>query len=621
MKKRRLFAFLFIFLLMGFLFVSAENSTSPGEITTGTDSDSNDLVDKAYDCLESKIDSKGCQALTTQEKIFSLLALGKCKQELADEAKDNQCWPKSGCDVKTTAQAMLAYEKAGIGTDNIENWLLSQKQTPLELDWFLQIETPEESTCAISYNDHTYHTIVRDNKKLDSGAGSCLTLSSNGYWLKISPTCFENKFTISCNKAFQTNLLYKKKNSKTIYVSENTHSATQDSTTEETVVSYCFGKNTCEYEDSLWTAAVISYKKGLSEVQEFLPYLFTLAEENDEFLPESFLYLMTGYEDFRNDLLLKQKYNKYWDESGDKFYDTALALYPFGAEEPEQKTKAIDWLLDSKTQGADGCWDNGNIINNAFLLNSIWPRLVSVSSEATPDPDCANAGYFCMSAADCSGDLLSGYSCPGMFRCCSTELEQQTCVEQGGEICSSNQICANGGTEISASDTDFSEICCYGGSCQEPIVESACETAGGTCSSFGCSYDEEESSESCGDSSMTCCMQKTSSSSSSWSWFWIFFFLVLIALVALGFFFRNKLKEYWFRFRAGKFRGSASSIKRPPAGGMPPRGSLAMPLIRRTPRRIIPGSMPIRRSVAKRAPIQKKTAMDDVLKKLKEMGR
>ena len=62
-------------------------------------------VEKAYLCLENKVIDK-CSSLSTEEKIFSLLALGECKQELIDSAKKvngkPQCWTVSqsgSCDV------------------------------------------------------------------------------------------------------------------------------------------------------------------------------------------------------------------------------------------------------------------------------------------------------------------------------------------------------------------------------------------------------------------------------------------------------------------------------------------------------------------------------------------
>jgi hypothetical protein len=630
MKKRIFFALpLLVILLLSLISFSAEENLSEelsedisdeesfGEGTIELDESAGDTerVNKAYDCLKDKIEKKGCESLTTEEKIFSLLSVGKCSSELNAEANgENECWPKGNCDIKLTAQALLAREKAGLSTENAEEWLLKQTATPQELEWFLQIESPKETVCTITYDERNHNTKIKEDKKVDSGAGSCLTLSQNGYWLKISPTCFEKEIEISCNEPFQTNLLYKKRNSVTIYVAENTHSAAASGATSEKVQSYCFGKNSCEYEASLWAASVISYKKSLDEIKHFLPYLMTMAEGNEEVLPESFLYTITGHEDFRNDLLLKQKFNKYWENSGNKFYDTAVALYPFGSETPEQKTKAISWLLDPKTQGQDGCWDNGNIKTNSFLLHSIWPRPVLIAGDKDPNPGCTSSGNYCMSSADCEGTVLRGYDCPGMQVCCDKPLEAPgTCEEKGGKLCSSNEICS-GGTSVSSSDSTYSNICCYKGTCQTPVEEFPCESAGGTCSSFGCSDNQEVSSLECG-AGTECCMPKLKKESSL-AWLWILIFLILIVLVAIGYVYRDKLRMYWSKFKSRKSGGQSSSPSGP--RGFPPRGSTQMPMRRPLPRRIIPGNRPPQRSFPPKP--QQNNQMDDVLKKLKEMG-
>src|SRR3989344_3822681 len=70
-------------------------------------------IAKAFSCLESKVIGK-CSSLSPEEKAFSLLTLGECKQELIDSAKKvngkPQCWPSSSCDVALTSKALLALE-------------------------------------------------------------------------------------------------------------------------------------------------------------------------------------------------------------------------------------------------------------------------------------------------------------------------------------------------------------------------------------------------------------------------------------------------------------------------------------------------------------------------------
>src|SRR3989338_2596395 len=75
-------------------------------------------VDKAYTCLENTVlnhtgvgGSKGCASLSVEDKIFSLLSIGECKNELLTDVRSGSCWPKlkgqSSCDLETTAKAVL----------------------------------------------------------------------------------------------------------------------------------------------------------------------------------------------------------------------------------------------------------------------------------------------------------------------------------------------------------------------------------------------------------------------------------------------------------------------------------------------------------------------------------
>ena len=97
-------------------------------------------VEDAYTCLETRINQTGCSTLNFDEKVFSYLAAGECGSELSSENLSNQCWPKSGCKIKSTAQAILALNKKA-NTTKAENWLLTQTAIPTNIDWFLEIES------------------------------------------------------------------------------------------------------------------------------------------------------------------------------------------------------------------------------------------------------------------------------------------------------------------------------------------------------------------------------------------------------------------------------------------------------------------------------------------------
>ena len=327
------------------------------------DGDVDCKVDKAYSCLNEKIDDKTCEALSSEERVFSLLATGKCMDEVLDDSRYNS-------DLRFTSQALLGLHNFGFNTDETEEWILSQEMASIGIDWFLEIESLEETACVVdSFGSN--NLIIGEDKKISSlTGGNCLSLAQVGYWLDINSNCYSENFTISCDKQFLTTLLYQKQGSDTIYVSEKTSSSSAEGSTEEKVNSLCFREGGfCDYEGSLWAALALNKDYDISP---FLPYLVTNADqpENERFIPEAFLSVLAG-DSYRNDLLLKQK-EQWWEESGDKFYDTAVALLPFQNEDPGplEKTSAKDWLLE--VQGNDGCWQ-GNIRNTGFLLYSIWP--------------------------------------------------------------------------------------------------------------------------------------------------------------------------------------------------------------------------------------------------------
>ena len=603
MKKSVYILILFLVLSLSFV-MAAENDSS--NVTLSEDSDPDlSAIDMAYECLEDKVDGK-CDDISSEEGIFTLLATGKCKSEVKADSSNDQCWPSSGCKIKTTAQAILALDSAGTSTSKAEEWLFEQNGTPSDVLWFLQIESAQPTTCTVSYSDSSYSVIIGADKKISSGAGSCLSLSEGGYWLRAAPSCYDEEFQVSCDQGFLTSLLYRRQSSSTIYISEKTNSASAEGTTTEKINSVCFDQGgSCNYEGTLWAALVLDFKGY--DVSPYMPYLVTMAGDNDEFLPEAFLYSITGYQDFRTNLLLKQKSTSYWDESGDKFYDTAAALFPFQYENPSEKENAKEWLLE--VQDKDGCW-KGNTRNTAFLLYSLWPRDFDVSD---PLIDCDSAGYYCMSEINCEGEIKDGYGCSGLFKCCSSPVSLDSCFNLGGEICSSSESCI-GGIEEDASDTSYGEECCVGGTCEIPITQTPCESSGGNCRSFGCDSGEIESTDSCDDFSLTCCTQGSEPSGGK-LWIWILLLLIILVIVAI--IFRNKIRPHWFRLKS-KFGGG----KPRPGPGAPGRGLPPQGLSGRSPSRPRRGLPPPKsRPVKSTTPPKKSGELDSVLKKLRDMGK
>ena len=565
-------------------------------------------VNKAYSCLQNKTQS--CST-SLDDNIFTLLSLKTCSQAVSNASSPStQCWPKSSCNVKQTSMALWALSEAGASTSSGIDWLLSQQASPTNIDWFLQIETASAATCTVKYSGYTSSVNIAEDKKISTNAVACLTVSENGYWLKVasSPQCQQYDYEISCDKDFMTSKLFKEQSSDVIHVTSNLYSSSPGGTTTEKINSSCFSDlNSCSYEGTLWAALLLKSKDY--DVSSYLPYIITMAESNSRYLPEAFLYILAG-DSYKADLLVKQKSSKYWEESGERFYDTALALLALQPANDIQKTSSIDWLMDS--QDSQGCWQ-GSVKDTGFILYSIAPRAASSSGTGTSKPDCESNGFFCMSSIGCSnagGKTLDNYQCAsGLLRCCDSPPQTFTCAEKGGIICSTGQTCA-GGTSISSSDSGIG-TCCLGGSCIAPDnggssgdEQNACEIGGGTCRSVNCESGEtSDSTLGCDFSSQNCCVKTKSSSSSLW---WIWVLLAFVVILALGIIFREKLREFWFRIKSG------FKPRSPPSH---PGGSqfMHMPMI---PRRILParhtGPAPARRSSGE---------LDDVLKKLRDMSK
>ena len=129
MKKEVQFIFLFMLLIVSMPLLIAENETTDMS-----------RVNEAYSCLRNQIDEKGCDTLALEEQIFSVLSVGKCKTNLLEAADDDECWPNGNCDIKLTAQSILALKERGTTYDGAKDWLLDQTKHPTNMDWYLQIE-------------------------------------------------------------------------------------------------------------------------------------------------------------------------------------------------------------------------------------------------------------------------------------------------------------------------------------------------------------------------------------------------------------------------------------------------------------------------------------------------
>ena len=412
MEKRVIGVFLVTIILLGVFVIAQENETEENIGRSNVVDDSGDKIDKAYQCLEDQIGKKDKGSLSLSEAIFSILALGG-KDKLEDIIKDNKrsgedCWPKNGCTIKDSAQVLLAYDRIGKDTENIESWLLSKAQNAKELTWYIEIDIQNHaaSECTIKYDNLDRKINIRDDMGLSGDAGRCLSIGYGGYWLKINDNCLDSEFEVSCDQNFVTALAYQRGTSGTIFVSSETSSSASLGTTNEKVNSKCFssgggGTGSCDYEGTLWAA--VALEKSGNDVSAYIPYLLALSDTNQQYFPSTFLYVLTGGED-QSEIIQKQKTGGFWEIIGgeNRFYDTSLAMFALSGTGAGEIENAKSYLI--RVQTKDGCWNNNNIRDTAFVLYSGWGRSIGGRGGGGDGGlvSCEEANYYCENRFRCS---------------------------------------------------------------------------------------------------------------------------------------------------------------------------------------------------------------------------
>ncbi len=563
-------------------------------------------VDRAIRCLKDKLGSDCGNTKSTVQSAFSLLAMagdseirGACKTSLLDKERED-CWGDSegsSCSLKSTALSILALNHAGSNVKDEADWLLAYRKRAPGLEWFLEIDTNNASRCTVGYEGNVQAFNIGGDKKI-TGSSGCLSPSDDGYFLKIKDTCYERNFTISCNKDFISTVFYKKSGDNAYHLSGGTHGAPADDSTYESVESYCFAKGgVCDYEGSLWAALALA-KVG-ENIGEYLAYLSANADENKGFLPYAFLYMLTNDDEYYIKLIEQQKEGKYWDDSGNKLYDSGLALLAL-------QNLNLDAVSSSKTylfevQGADGCWTS--ISNTALLVFAISPSEPIGGGGAVTKTRCEDSGKYCVASGECGlGNVLDNLYCIGLSDvCCNVQPLQESCYDKGGIVCRSDQRCT--GDKVISSDSNY---CCLD-SCVAVNKINECENSGYKCESQCSENQAEKTGYSCDVG--VCCSEEEGV-----NYFWIIVLIILIILVLIGILLRKKLREWVFKLRNGvKFK--KVPVGKKPGGRLPPPAM--HPMIPQQRPRMPPGGM-MRRPVRR---VEKDKDFDDVMKKLKDMSR
>jgi len=607
---------LILFLILSISFAIAQNSSNSG---TQSNQQSQDIISKAYQCLQNQVDSKDSKSISLQEAVFGALALGsnsKLVSVIEGKSVGGNHWKESSSEIKDTSQVAIAYDRIGKNTDNIKSWILSKRQSAADLTWHLEIDIDnhESSQCTVSYNNNRNTITVNDDMTLSGNPGSCFAISSGNFWLKVSNTCIDNNYTISCDKDFTTSTLYQRTGSSTVFVSPAAHSGSALGTTTETINSKCLSSSSssCDYEGTLWGALALD-KMG-ENINGYLPYLVALSESNQKFLPSSFIHILTQGQDQYSQIVESQQQGKFWQAPNtpyNRYYDSALAILSLQQSNSVEAQNSMSYFESITTP--EGCWNNNNIRDTGFLLYAGWQKVVSSEGSGGSAQTCESAGKSCTSLFTCSdlgGEALEDYLCPGTKVCCSKSAPTVSCTAQNGIVCSSTQSCT--GTTVSSTEGS----CCLG-SCEAIPQSSECEIAGGSCYP-SCLENEEQISASCGGSSNICCKTSSTSSNSSSSGLWITLLVILIVLVIAGILMRNKIKMLLFKSR-NSVKGSSDRPSRL-GPGMPPRSPPFPPSRGPIP---YPRARPV--VLNSQSPIGKPSGrdkeMEETMAKLKEMSK
>ena len=590
------------------------SNTQTPQISSQTESAK---VEQAYACLQNLVVNKSTFSL--EEAAFGVLALGaqdKLIKTIQSTKSDREaCWPKAVCTIRDTSLVALAYQRAGMQTADIEQWLQSKRITPRELMWYLEVDTTqhESSSCTIKYDGRSYTVNIQDDMKFNDAAGICLQRSASGYWMTIAPSCLGKVFEVSCDKDFITTLIYQKNGGETIYVSSETHAAASLGTTSESVNVSCLSTGGgCDYQGTLW--ATYALHKLNKNTAPMLPYLVALADDTTKYFPSAFIYMLTKDPDkeYYGQIIQQRKQNQFWEFVSNgytRFYDTGIGVLALstGSGEDSDVVKTRAYLLNIQTK--EGCWNNNHFRDSAFILYSSWPKVkIATSSGSAHLPQCSEGGFSCERLSEClesGGVKHSSYECQGGNICCSVKVQKQSCANLQGSVCNANEQCIG---SVSASGDGQ---CCIG-SCSVVVEENACESAGGVCSS-SCGSDEKEASETCPATNSICCVPDTGKGI---SWFWIILLLILIAAVVFAIMKRDAIKLWWFKKRG---KTSSTPMARP---GFPPNSGGTGVTMRPQQRMIPPQSFARSEIRPQMRPTQpsKDREIEETMRKLKEMS-
>jgi len=506
MEKKRLLILLLLIISITsafFLtvFVSAQNEPTQ--------------IKKAYGWLQGRTIGKWT-GLDIKQHVFSLLALrDKLTQEQIEASLkalmqksygNGTCWP-SICNAVDTAIAKIALDSFGKDAKASE-WLLDKTIIPvLDLQYYLQLIQPleaNETRCLIVYDNIEHEISIDEHGKLSSrNLGNCFSIDN--YWLKLNPQCINKTFNISCDKNVKANFLFKKDNEWYVTTTIDVPPLGVGSLELKT---RCIASATkeCDYEATLWTAYAFMLSGRIDIARSFVPYLVMKAAENKRFLPEAFLFKITGKESYADYIATRQGTDGFIlapNTAYNKYYDSALAKLTGSAEKTNLTKLKQRLLYEQKKDGSWECFGCNTIRETAILLYAFWPAYEWLS-------ECEIQGYNCVANCSAAGGSRVNYYC-NEGECCNItftcEQKYGTCKASCSALLNETQVpygCASGvcckNYSISLCVTEIrGQKCsenqkCYQGSIIVPFVHAAdtsycclgvCSAAQQTCSQQG----------------------------------------------------------------------------------------------------------------------------------------
>ncbi len=343
---------------------------------------------------------------------------------------------KDSSNVKDSALALLALDNAGYNADYIAKWLLTKKQKyrASNLEWRMQLDSDKKTKCDIVYGERTEEVMIDDNKKMSikaSDNSQCLSVSDD-YWIKISSTadnggCLDRVYEISCDDVIIASIIYKKES--IIFVPSKTESSDY---VDLEIESKCLAdKGGCDFGANLW-AAYSLYKTGYqSEIEDLLPYLVSQEDIESDYIPSSFLYMITKNNDYAKKLLEQQDPRGFWNELRyGKWFSTALAYLSLKNEYgfDENITKIKSYILEK--QNNEGSWGD-SIRDTAFLSYVLWPSYYSGEKIKKEENACEKKGYECNAICDSKNQeekIEYSASCEDNKVCCKNKEYSPVCT-------------------------------------------------------------------------------------------------------------------------------------------------------------------------------------------------